>query len=132
MRHAASTNPIAKAWARMNDFDLLAMFEPKRGPAYPRSVLINMAPPAEATTTGPKIAIPGFSKTVQVEQPDGTMRQMKHQRGFGQQTVPSPGWIYESNQVLTSKYNIITFLPRNLIEQFRRVANVFFLGKQVQ
>ncbi|ORX36159.1 putative phospholipid-translocating ATPase [Kockovaella imperatae] len=35
---------------------------------------------------------------------------------------------YPTNQNITSKYTIITFLPRNLLEQFRRVANVFFLG----
>ncbi|WWD21912.1 hypothetical protein CI109_106400 [Kwoniella shandongensis] len=35
---------------------------------------------------------------------------------------------YPSNQNVTSKYTIITFLPRNLAEQFRRVANVFFLA----
>lgn len=32
---------------------------------------------------------------------------------------------YTSNQVITSKYTIITFIPRNLLEQFRRVANVY-------
>lgn len=31
---------------------------------------------------------------------------------------------YTTNQVITSKYTIITFLPRNLLEQFRRVANM--------
>ncbi|KAK0439550.1 phospholipid-translocating ATPase [Armillaria borealis] len=36
--------------------------------------------------------------------------------------------VFTSNQVITSKYNVVTFLPRNLLEQFRRVANVFFLG----
>ncbi|EMD38048.1 hypothetical protein CERSUDRAFT_113198 [Gelatoporia subvermispora B] len=36
--------------------------------------------------------------------------------------------IYHSNQVITSKYTIITFVPRNLLEQFRRIANIFFLG----
>ncbi|ORY23821.1 putative phospholipid-translocating ATPase [Naematelia encephala] len=35
---------------------------------------------------------------------------------------------YVSNQNVTSKYTIITFLPRNLFEQFRRVANIFFLA----
>ncbi|KAF4608233.1 hypothetical protein EYR40_000577 [Pleurotus pulmonarius] len=39
-----------------------------------------------------------------------------------------PEHIYVTNQVITSKYTIITFLPRNLLEQFRRVANVFFLA----
>ncbi|KAH9981426.1 hypothetical protein BGW80DRAFT_1270175 [Lactifluus volemus] len=34
--------------------------------------------------------------------------------------------LYNSNQVITSKYTLFTFLPRNLLEQFRRVANVFF------
>lgn len=34
--------------------------------------------------------------------------------------------VYHTNQVVTSKYTILTFLPRNLLEQFRRVANVFF------
>jgi phospholipid-translocating ATPase len=32
--------------------------------------------------------------------------------------------LYNSNQVITSKYTLFTFLPRNLLEQFRRVANV--------
>ena len=32
---------------------------------------------------------------------------------------------YASNQVITSKYTLITFLPRNLLEQYRRVANVY-------
>ncbi|KAJ7143107.1 phospholipid-translocating ATPase [Mycena crocata] len=36
--------------------------------------------------------------------------------------------VYTSNQVITSKYTLITFLPRNILEQFRRVANVFFLA----
>ncbi|KAF8844450.1 phospholipid-translocating P-type ATPase [Paxillus ammoniavirescens] len=35
--------------------------------------------------------------------------------------------VYSTNQVITSKYTIITFLPRNLLEQFRRIANIFFL-----
>ncbi|KAK4685890.1 phospholipid-translocating ATPase, partial [Tremellales sp. Uapishka_1] len=35
---------------------------------------------------------------------------------------------YPTNQNVTSKYSVITFLPRNLLEQFRRVANVFFLS----
>ncbi|KAG8905995.1 hypothetical protein FRB99_007852 [Tulasnella sp. 403] len=37
-------------------------------------------------------------------------------------------WIYSTNQVVTSKYTVITFVPRNLLEQFRRIANIFFAG----
>jgi len=33
-------------------------------------------------------------------------------------------YVHASNQVITSKYNVITFLPRNLLEQFRRIANM--------
>ncbi|KAF9556000.1 phospholipid-translocating ATPase [Agrocybe pediades] len=39
-----------------------------------------------------------------------------------------PEHVYATNQVITSKYTLITFLPRNLLEQFRRIANIFFLG----
>ncbi|KAK7886810.1 hypothetical protein WMY93_026431 [Mugilogobius chulae] len=34
---------------------------------------------------------------------------------------------YASNCITTSKYNIITFLPVNLFEQFQEVANTYFL-----
>uniref|UniRef100_A0A8C2EXN2 Phospholipid-transporting ATPase n=1 Tax=Cyprinus carpio TaxID=7962 RepID=A0A8C2EXN2_CYPCA len=34
---------------------------------------------------------------------------------------------YNSNCIMTSKYNIITFLPVNLFEQFQEVANTYFL-----
>ncbi|KAG9076614.1 hypothetical protein FS749_011578, partial [Ceratobasidium sp. UAMH 11750] len=35
---------------------------------------------------------------------------------------------YERNKVRTSKYTIVTFIPKNLYEQFRRVANLYFLA----
>lgn len=34
---------------------------------------------------------------------------------------------YKSNYVSTTKYNAVTFLPKALFEQFRRVANMYFL-----
>ncbi|TKY84808.1 hypothetical protein EX895_005888 [Sporisorium graminicola] len=39
-----------------------------------------------------------------------------------------PAVVYPRNKVRTSKYTVVTFLPRFLFEQFRRVANVYFLG----
>ncbi|GAC98262.1 phospholipid-transporting ATPase 1 [Pseudozyma hubeiensis SY62] len=39
-----------------------------------------------------------------------------------------PAVVYPRNKVRTSKYTPITFLPRFLFEQFRRVANIYFLG----
>ncbi|XP_069018284.1 phospholipid-transporting ATPase ID [Embiotoca jacksoni] len=34
---------------------------------------------------------------------------------------------YANNAIKTSKYNFLTFLPLNLFEQFRRLANAYFL-----
>ncbi|CAN4124338.1 unnamed protein product [Withania somnifera] len=34
---------------------------------------------------------------------------------------------FKGNSVSTTKYDIITFLPKGLFEQFRRVANLYFL-----
>ncbi|XP_046552031.1 phospholipid-transporting ATPase ID-like [Haliotis rubra] len=35
---------------------------------------------------------------------------------------------YANNYISTSKYNVLTFLPKNLFEQFQRLANAYFLG----
>ena len=42
---------------------------------------------------------------------------------FNQQQPKS----YCSNKISTSKYNVLTFLPKCLLEQFSKYANVFFL-----
>jgi hypothetical protein len=34
---------------------------------------------------------------------------------------------YKSNRIKTSKYNLLTFVPKNLFEQFRRITNLYFL-----
>ncbi|XVE92539.1 hypothetical protein REPUB_Repub01dG0106200 [Reevesia pubescens] len=34
---------------------------------------------------------------------------------------------YKGNSISTTKYNFLTFLPKGLYEQFRRVANLYFL-----
>lgn len=34
---------------------------------------------------------------------------------------------YADNYIITSKYNIFTFIPKNLFEQFQRLANFYFL-----
>ena len=48
-----------------------------------------------------------------------------------QQTGPNhkkhPHYKYKTNKVCTTKYTLLTFLPKNLFEQFHRVANIIFL-----
>ncbi|KAM6953983.1 putative phospholipid-transporting ATPase IM [Aplochiton taeniatus] len=34
---------------------------------------------------------------------------------------------YATNAIKTNKYNVFTFLPLNLFEQFQRIANAYFL-----
>ncbi|KAG8656468.1 hypothetical protein MANES_04G141200v8 [Manihot esculenta] len=55
---------------------------------------------------------PGYSRIVHCNQP--RMHRKKPLK-------------YCSNYISTTKYNIITFLPKALFEQFRRVANIYFL-----
>ncbi|CAL0332437.1 unnamed protein product [Lupinus luteus] len=55
---------------------------------------------------------PGFSRTVYCNQP---------------QIHDKKSLFYCSNNVSTTKYNVITFFPKALFEQFRRVANIYFL-----
>jgi phospholipid-translocating ATPase len=38
-----------------------------------------------------------------------------------------PPYVYRSNYVSTTKYNLLSFFPKALYEQFRRVANLYFL-----
>uniref|UniRef100_A0A8D3CCJ6 Phospholipid-transporting ATPase n=1 Tax=Scophthalmus maximus TaxID=52904 RepID=A0A8D3CCJ6_SCOMX len=36
-------------------------------------------------------------------------------------------FVFQTNAIKTSKYNLFTFLPLNLFEQFQRIANAYFL-----
>lgn len=39
-----------------------------------------------------------------------------------------PSVFLQDNAITTSKYSVFTFLPLNLFEQFRRLANAYFLS----
>ncbi|XP_051147937.1 probable phospholipid-transporting ATPase 4 [Andrographis paniculata] len=60
----------------------------------------------------PGIEGPGYSRVVRCNQP------------YLHDKKPLK---YASNHISTTKYNIITFFPKALFEQFRRVANLYFL-----
>jgi phospholipid-translocating ATPase len=58
-----------------------------------------------------RVGTVGFSRVVYVNEPDRL----------------EDGFSYPPNEVSTTKYNLATFLPKSLFEQFRRVANFYFL-----
>uniref|UniRef100_A0A8D2MTD9 Phospholipid-transporting ATPase n=1 Tax=Zonotrichia albicollis TaxID=44394 RepID=A0A8D2MTD9_ZONAL len=39
----------------------------------------------------------------------------------------NPNRSYDTNEIKTTKYTIITFLPKNIYEQFHRFANIYFV-----
>lgn len=46
-------------------------------------------------------------------------------------THGNPKQLFVSNKVRTSKYTTLSFIPKNLFEQFRRAANMYFLGMAI-
>ncbi|XP_023791890.1 probable phospholipid-transporting ATPase VB [Cyanistes caeruleus] len=46
---------------------------------------------------------------------------------FGNKWKDNPNRYYDSNEVKTTKYTILTFFPKNIYEQFHRFANIYFV-----
>jgi len=46
---------------------------------------------------------------------------------IGIRSAHHPNHNYKSNRVKTTKYTILTFIPKNLFEQFHRFANLYFI-----
>lgn len=67
---------------------------------------------SEPSSAQELIGQPGFSRVVFCNEPH------LHKR---------KPFKYPHNYISTTKYNVLTFLPRALFEQFRRVANFYFL-----
>ncbi|XP_029024237.1 phospholipid-transporting ATPase ID [Betta splendens] len=58
----------------------------------------------------------------------GSEKKQEEERRLRANDRPSNlSYRYANNAIRTSKYNIFTFLPLNLFEQFRRLANAYFL-----
>ena len=39
--------------------------------------------------------------------------------------------LFVGNQIVTSKYTVVNFLPKNLVDQFSKLANIYFLGMMI-
>lgn len=46
----------------------------------------------------------------------------------GSYSGEAPAQRFDSNRIRTSKYTAVNFVPKNLFEQFRRAANIYFIG----
>jgi phospholipid-translocating ATPase len=71
--------------------------------------------PSSLFARKPKLPL---ARTVTVNQPLPTGPEWRDKKGRALRDR-----VYPTNQNITSKYTVITFLPRNLFEQFRRIAN---------
>ena len=71
--------------------------------------------PSAVDDEGSRIGGPGFSRVVHTNDPAAAA------------AAASAGY-YRSNRISTTKYSALTFLPKSLFEQFRRVANIYFLA----
>ncbi|PUZ64409.1 hypothetical protein GQ55_3G141700 [Panicum hallii var. hallii] len=72
---------------------------------------------------GSRIGGPGFSRVVNAGDAALRLQQQQGQQPSAEQLLAASS----SNSISTTKYNLLTFLPKSLFEQFRRVANVYFL-----
>lgn len=117
-------NAVTKYFSKLTEIDLLTkIFDRRRRTPFPRTVLVNQPVPTEALSIKPVVTLWKSNKLVTDSY--GNQRKRKISHGLGKRESANEDWLFDSNQVITSKYNLFTFLPRNLLEQFRRVANIF-------
>ncbi|KAM9320687.1 phospholipid-transporting ATPase VA [Gastrophryne carolinensis] len=90
----------------------------------------------------PQRAEPGAARTEE-EQGGGGVRRKKRRKskeskarsvrsnllyeGSGKAAAENPNRHYAGNSIKTTKYTALSFLPKNLFEQFHRLANVYFV-----
>lgn len=84
-----------RTWHNLANFNIVSLFERPPPPKTPRTIYVQEALPLDFYN---------------VKKNGKKIIKKEH--------------VYTTNQVITSKYTVLTFVPRNLLEQFRRVANM--------
>ncbi|KAI9179525.1 phospholipid transporting ATPase [Blastocladiella emersonii ATCC 22665] len=69
----------------------------------------------------------GSSPTTPTAPPTAEYHRRVYVNAWPRDDSPDSGVVFPSNEIRTTKYTLLSFLPRNLAEQFRRVANSYFL-----
>uniref|UniRef100_A0ACD5VMV4 Uncharacterized protein n=2 Tax=Avena sativa TaxID=4498 RepID=A0ACD5VMV4_AVESA len=90
-------------------------------------------PPVRADHLGFSVEVPDPFRPSRRDrdQPDPSASQRELQQEGGESravTVGEPAAEFAGNAIRTAKYSALTFLPRNLFEQFRRLSYVYFLA----
>ncbi|KAE8811574.1 phospholipid-transporting ATPase 1-like [Hordeum vulgare] len=87
-------------------------------------------PPVRADHLGLSVDVPDPFRSSRRDHPDPSASERELHEGGEYRAVavgePSPE--FDGNSVRTAKYSALTFLPRNLFEQFRRLSYVYFLA----
>uniref|UniRef100_A0A8D2QEN5 Phospholipid-transporting ATPase n=1 Tax=Zonotrichia albicollis TaxID=44394 RepID=A0A8D2QEN5_ZONAL len=85
-----------------------------RGALGPCQALSESAPLLPSAAAKPKLCL----NTRRIVLPDN---------GRHKKWKENPNRSYDTNEIKTTKYTIITFLPKNIYEQFHRFANIYFV-----
>jgi len=92
-------------------------------------------PPLRADHLGFSVEVPdpfrpsGRDRDNEQTDPSASQRELQQEGGESRAVaVGEPSAEFAGNAIRTAKYSALTFLPRNLFEQFRRLSYVYFLA----
>ncbi|KAK0556677.1 hypothetical protein OC846_000996 [Tilletia horrida] len=117
----AISNPFAGRGKGSANQDLGATKSSEEKPSFPKRFLhavrnIDLNPETAFRKKRP----PPSQRSIYINEPLPS-------EAFDHKGRPRPKWIFATNQTITAKYTAYNFIFKNLLEQFRRVANCFFL-----
>uniref|UniRef100_H3A4T4 Phospholipid-transporting ATPase n=1 Tax=Latimeria chalumnae TaxID=7897 RepID=H3A4T4_LATCH len=82
---------------------------------------------SDASGNRDSLSFPRWGKTYRLAASGGKHRIVVPCLGHFKEEYERVSKAYTNNQIRTSKYTLLNFIPRNLFEQFHRAANLYFL-----